>query len=192
MENIIINRKKLLFCFIFVFGLWFGTAQYIKNSEFFNIIAVKSFNYLTESNYLKSFILLSFINLLIINIAFFSGFNALGLPIILISPFCYGTFTGVVNSWLFVSNKINGVFYSLINIIPFALITSIFIFITCSSSFYFSSKSAKALIFGEATGRGEVKQFLIKHIMISVVILIISFLQTFLIIKLTEKLIIVI
>lgn len=188
-KNIIINRTKLFFCVIFIFGLWLGVDQYLKNISYFDKIIINCINYITENSYLKSVILISMINLLIINTAFFSGFNCLGLPIIIISPLLYGILIGIINSWLFISNKINGVFYSSINIIPFALIISILIFITCSNSFDLSKKSVKGLIYGEQTGRGEIKNIFINHLIVSAVIIITSSLQTLLIIKLTDKLI---
>ncbi len=191
LSEIATNKNKILFMLVFIIGLFFGKTLYLNNYEYLNTLFSKCFVFMSDSRLAIGLCILFLLNTGLLIISFFNGFNALGLPIITVIPSVFGVVLGAVTSCLYAEFYLNGVFFAVLSIIPFSLISALFIIASCNSSVRLSSKTAKSVLFGEATSGGEVKSFLISHLIMLAVILISSLLQFLLISKLSEKLLII-
>ncbi len=187
-NEVIVNKNKLLFMLLFVMGLFLGKTLYINNCDHFSNIISEYFDFISASKLSTGLLILFALNASLPVIAFFNGFNALGLPVITVIPSIFGVISGAVISCLYAEFNLNGVFFSVISILPFSVVAVLFIIASCNSSIRLSCKTAKSVLFGESTNRGEVRSFLISHLIMLGIILICSLLQFLLISKLTEKL----
>ncbi len=189
-NEVIANKNKLLFMLLFILGLFFGKTLYLNNTLSFGNLISEFFGFITASKLSSGLAVLFALNALLPVITFFNGFNALGLPVITIIPSIFGVVSGAVISYLYAQYNLNGVFFSVISIIPFSVVAVLFVIASCNSSLKLSCKTAKSVLLGESTNRGEVRSFLISHLIMLVVILVSSFLQFLLISKLAEKLLV--
>ena len=185
------NRIKILLSVLLIFGIWCGTSIYISNSTVVSELLSNFFGNMAEKGLIKTFLLLMLINCSLILTVFFSGFSAMGLPLILICPCTVGLITGVVNAWLFNTFKLNGVFFSLTVIIPFSLIEAVMLVFLCNESLAQSSKIVKAVFFSQTSERGEVKGFVIRHTVIAALAAISALVQSLLVVNMTGKLLFV-
>ena len=190
-EQIIKNRRKLLLTVLSVFGLWCGTRIYITESE----IISEYFSFYTEiiknQQISKAYIILLIINILPFLITFKNGLFALGSAVIMFCPCLSGILTGVINAWSYNNFRINGVFFSLLAIIPFAVIINIII-ITSSDKSIIVSKTITELLFSDKSGnRGEVKEFFIRQLIIFAFIVAITALQIIVVKLLLNKLLLI-
>ncbi len=190
LEEIIKNRRKLMLTVLSVFGLWYGTRLYINYSaniiEVLNRLIQPFINHLT----LKSFVVLLILNLMPVLLSFLSGFFVFGMPLSMVSPCISGALTGAVNAWIFSTYRLNGVFFSLLSIIPFAIVTTIMLLVSCNESIILSGQLSKSVFLKETGERGEVKDFFIRHIIIMAVTVAVTFLQVITITNLCGKLLV--
>lgn len=187
-SEIINNKNKLLFMLIFIIGLYLGKVLYLNNYEYLSSLISECFVFISGAGFTVGLAVLFALNAALPVISFFNGFNALGLPVITIIPPVCGILWGTVISCLYAKFNLNGVFYSILSIIPFTVVAVLFLISSCSSSIGLSSKTAKSVILGEPASRGEVRSFLFSHLIMLGIVLLCSLLQFLLIGKLTEKL----
>ncbi len=180
------NTDKVLLILLLIVGIRLGAMMYSENCELADY-AVKSFNYVLKSAFKEAFLIFAGINGITLIIIIISGFSACGLPASLGLPCVYGIVCSVVISCAYNVYKINGVFFALILIVPFAVLISILMIGISNDSIDLSKKIISAIGFGDVSGRGEVKAFLIKGAAAMAITLIASLIQSLLIIKIGEK-----
>jgi hypothetical protein len=188
--EIIINRLKLILTVLAVFGLWCGTRLYISYNANISELMNRFSAVFSSRSIIKSFIVLLVINLMPILLSFLNGFFVFGMPFSMICPCLSGVLTGAVNAWIFSDYRLNGVFFSLLSVIPFAVAITIMLLISCNESIILSGQLSKSVFLKETGDRGEVRDFFIRHIIIIAVTAVISFLQVILIINLCGKLLV--
>ena len=188
LEKIIKNRRKLILTVLSVFGLWCGTKIYITEPEMVSNYLSNYTETIAQQHLTKAYIILLIINILPIVISMKNGFYALGSPIIMLCPCLSGILTGVINAWTFNNFRLNGVFFSLLSIIPFAVITMIININSSNESLDLSKVIAESLLLNKTNSRGEVKGFLIKQTVTIAIISILTLLQTIIIRVLADKL----
>lgn len=176
------NRIKLLIIGIFLAGLWLGTMLVIKNGYINNFIK-NGINYLINSDYIKTLKVIAVLNSGAILVVFISGFSACGLVTSIGLPCVYGIICGAANSYIYSNYKLNGVFFTLIIIIPFAVVTTLLITALSDSAVNLTKKVMKSLAFGEAGKRGEVKLYFYTGGIVIIVECVSALLQSFLITK---------
>ena len=176
------NRIKLLIIGIFLIGLWLGTILSIKNSYVSEFVK-NSLNYLINSDYIKSLKVLALVKSGAILAVFISGFSACGLVTSIGLPCVYGIVFGAVNSYIYSNYKLNGVFFTLIIIIPFAVVTALLITALSDNAVNLTKKVMKSLAFGEAGKRGEAKLYFYTGLIVTAVECVLTLLQSFLLSK---------
>ena len=176
------NRIKLLIIGIFLIGLWLGTILSIKNSYISEFVK-NSLNYLINSEYIKSLKVLTLVKSGVILAVFISGFSACGLVTSIGLPCVYGIVFGAVNSYIYSNYKLNGVFFTLIIIIPFAVVTALLITALSDNAVNLTKKVMKSLAFGEEGKRGEAKLYIYTGLIVTAVECVLTLLQSFLLSK---------
>ena len=187
-QTTLINRQKLILTVLSVFGIWFGTKLFIAGQGTIcglisNFIDKKSNPDITEI-----FIIQMIINALPILISFTNGFVAFGTPIIMLNQCSAGIIIGIINAWTFSAYRLNGVFFSLMSIIPFGLLIMIMLIISSNESVKISKRIAKSILNTDQSERGEVKEFFVKEAIIITITIVITLLQTFIIKTLFNRL----
>ncbi len=190
-KEIMNNKRKLILMCLLVFGLWCGTRIYVSYSEILSAAVENALIRINDFGLAKTIIIMLSVNSIMIISIVFIGFFALGMPLAAALPCAFGITTGIVNSFLFNYYKLNGVFFSLITIIPFCVVISLFLIIMCDESIMLSGRVAGAIFLSEQTGRGEVKTYFIKGLIVLLLTAIIIAIQAFLVVKLNTKLLIV-
>jgi len=190
LEEIIKNRRKLILTVLTVFGLWCGTKVYISHSVNVSDLLSISLRLMAERKLIKVCIILLLINLIPIFISFLNGFFAFGMPVSMLSPCLSGVLTGVINAWLFSTYKLNGVFFSLVAVVPFAVAITIMLLVSCNESIMLSGQLTKLIFLKETGERGEVKDFFVRHLIIISVTVAITLLQTVVTVNLYGKLLV--
>ncbi len=176
-EKIIKNRRKLILTVLSVFGIWCGTKIYTTEPATICKYLSAYAEIMTQQHITEAYIILLVINILPIIITITNGFFAFGTPIITISPYLSGVFIGIINAWSFNVYRLNGVFFSLLSVIPFAVIIIIMLINSSNESMNVSKKIAKSIFLKETGDRGEVKEFFIKQSITIALIIIITLLQ---------------
>ncbi len=185
---IIMNRLKLILAVLSVFGLWCGTRIFISEQKAIDTILLQYADIIKEQSLGKLFVLILIINLLPIIISFLNGFFAFGTPLTIISPFLSCIFIGIFNTWTFSSYRLNGVFFSLLSVVPFSVIIMILLIISSNESSVFSKRIARSVFMYEIGDRGEVKTYFSRQAVIICVTVVLSFLQTIILKALWNKL----
>ncbi len=176
------NRIKLLIIAIFLTGLWLGTILCIKNS-YISAFIKNSMDYLINSDYIKSLRILTLLKSGAIIAIFISGFSACGLVTSIGLPCVYGIICGAVNSYIYSNYKLNGVFFTLIIIVPFAVVTTLLITTLSDNAVNLTKKVMKSLAFGEASKRGETKLYAYTGLIVVAIECVLALLQSFLLSK---------
>lgn len=176
------NHIRILVLVIYLIGLWLGTMLFTKNSSVSNIVK-NGIDYLINSEYLKTFTILISANIGTIAAIFFSGFSACGLITSVGLPCIYGIICALINCCIYSSYKVNGIFFALIVIIPFAVITSLLITALSDNSINLTKKLVKAVAFGEPSKRGEAKTYIFFGLIIIAIECVFILFQAFLITK---------
>lgn len=179
------NQIRILIVLIYLAGLWLGTMLYIKNNSVSNI-AQSSLDYLINADYIKIFSILVAAKAGTIATIFISGFSACGLLPCIGLPCIFGIICGTLNSCIYSSYRLNGVFFSLIIIIPFAVVTSLLITALSDNAINLSKQLMKSLALGEGGKRGEAKTYIYSGVIIIIIECVIDLLQAFLISKAGE------
>lgn len=176
------NHTRILIIALYLIGIWAGTMLY-KNNYDISSLTLKGINYIFNSDLLKIFALLMLIKTGSALLVFLCGFSACGMPLIIGLPCIYGIICGLINSCIYQTYKLNGVFFSLIIIVPFAVITSLAITALADNSLNLSKQIVKILALGEAGKRGDVKKYIIYGVIITAGLCITQFIQAILILK---------
>ncbi len=157
------NHIRILIVSVFLLGLWVGTTFFAKNVVISDITR-KCIDYIINSEYLKSLIILVAVKSGIVAAIFLSGFSAYGLPVSIGFPCIYGIICGTVNSCIYNTYKLNGVLYSLFIIVPFAVITALIVTALADNAINLSKQLIRSVALGEAGKRGEAKKYIITGI----------------------------
>ena len=146
---------------------------------------------LTQQKFTISYLILLSINVIPVIITIKYGFFAFGSPISILSPCLSGITTGIINAWAFNNYRLNGVFLSLLSIIPFAVITMIININSSNESIELSKLISEIILINKSGSRGEVKAFFIKQIIAIATVSIMTLIQLFIIKLLLNKLILI-
>lgn len=176
------NHLRIMIIAVYLTGLWLGTIIYTKNSSISSIVK-NGIDYIIHSDYLKTFTVLIAAKAGAIVAIFFSGFSACGLITSIGLPCIYGIICALINCCIYSNYKVNGIFFALIVIIPFALITSLLITALSDNSINLTKKLVKAVGFGEPSKRGEAKTYIYSGLIIIAIECVFVLLQAFLITK---------
>lgn len=189
-EQLTKNRRKLILTVLSVFGIWCGTKLYISCTDNISEILSNVLQIFSNRLILKTFIVLIIINLMPVIISFLNGFFVFGMPFLMLSPCLSGVLIGIVNAWIFSVYKLNGVFFSLLSVIPFAVAVMIMLLVSNNESIALSVQLSKAVFLNETGDRGEVKDYFIRHTIIIAVIVAVTLLQSTVIINLSGRLLV--
>lgn len=179
------NHIRILIIVIYLAGLWLGTMLYINNG-YISSVAKNGIDYLITAEYVTTLMVLLAVKAGTISAIFISGFSACGLPASVGLPCIYGIVCGVINSCIYSTYKLNGIFFSLIIIVPLAVITSLLITALSDNAINLTKKLVKALTFGEADKRGEAKTYIYSGLIIIAIECAVDLLQAFIISKTGE------
>lgn len=161
------NSRILLLSVIFATGIIAGAIILNKDSE----ITEKIINYIKESVILKSGQGISelFINSLLSNIFFlavniFLAFSLIGYPLVIWLPFLKGLGLGAVIGYLYVYYGLRGLGYTVLTLVPGAVVSVFALITACNSSCEYSKNAYSKAIIGKGQfEKGETKYFLIKQ-----------------------------
>ncbi len=179
------NHVRIMIIVIYLTGLWLGTMLYTKNSSISSVVK-NGIDYLINSDYLKTFTVLIAAKAGTIAAIFISGFSACGLITSVGLPCIYGIICAFINCCIYSNYKVNGIFFALIVIIPFAVIMSLLITVLSDNAINLTKNLVKAVAFGEASKRGEAKNYIYSGLIIIALESAFVLLQAFLISKTGE------
>lgn len=136
------NKMPIILCFVLISGILSGVLLESFNSDLSEKLTVTYNNYfIINSN--KKFAELSFgyflYNIIYIILPMLSGLCVIGFIMIYIFPFVKGIGIGSLCAYIFYTYGVKGVGYSLIIIIPSAIIQAIAIILSCNESYYMAS-----------------------------------------------------
>lgn len=166
------NKFIYYFALFYSFGLFIGSYFYkiAKTDELNNIISLKdsSFANLFLENLLYSMIIFLFV--------VFLGFNIIGNFLTNIFPLIAGTALGIRLGYYYTNFNVNGVGYSLLMIIPYAVVFLTVLAFTLKVSNELSDE-IKSRIKGESCELYSHKPYLIKYSLLGIIVILSSFIQ---------------
>ena len=180
------NAEKVLLVLLIVIGMRLGAIMFSSNLQVSDY-TVKIFDFLLGSPIKDVFLILSAVEVAVLLVIFIGGFSACGLPTTLGLPCIYGGICSIMSCCAYSVYKINGVFFAIILIVPFAVVTSLLIIIISNESLIFTKMIIRSLGYGEPSNRGELKLFCLKGISVIAVALITALIQSLLITTIGEK-----
>lgn len=170
------NWRMIVCCALFCVGVFSGTLAF-KSLDSSVIEAINSFIIdLTVSSFGKCMRYIVIEALIFVLLAFISAFSGFGLPIIILCPILKGFIYGVINTVLYEAYRINGVIFAAIIVIPAVVLNTVLLIIGCNESTILSGEIAKS-IFGAKQGRGEIKDLLLRYLIIAAVTVITACVQ---------------
>lgn len=184
------NWRLLLMTALFCCGLVTGTSLIMRYGDGMGAYVKTLIEKLFMQKLSRDFLVLAGEGLLLNLLVFVSGLCAVGLPLILLSPCIQGIIIGSVCSYLYTVYQIDGVIFSLVIIVPFCAVSVLMLLIGCNEAIIMSSGIIKAVLKSGENGRGEVKAYLIRGIIIAIVTSISTLLQSICIVGFGEKLLI--
>lgn len=113
-------------------------------------------------------------------LTFFSGFSAIGLPVILCLPCAKGLAYGVLAAQLYTVYRVKGVIFSLLVLFPFLAAEIALLIVYLSDSMQLSSALFSVFRGGSAGERGEVKAYCARFLFVCFASVLIILLQSFL------------
>ena len=175
------NWPMLLLAALFLCGLFCGSVMLKNNAYHSGEMAAAILKKLTDTQWLvrlKPMLIEVLAGLLL---AFFAGFSAVGLPIILSLPCAKGMIYGVLAAELYTVYRVNGVIFSLLVLFPFLAAEIALLIVYLSDSMQLSSALFSAFRGAVGTGdRGAVKAYCGRFLLFSVISVLIVLLQSFL------------
>ncbi len=176
-EDINKNWRVLIMFALFFCGMLLGTSIYSKSPEAIGNYIDGLPEKIQQTSFSSIFTVLLLGAAAPLILAFFSGFSAIGLPVVLAIPGIFGTAISLINSYLYNAYKIDGVVFSLILILPAAVAQTVFQLLGCSRALAFSSLIAQNAFSQKKESRGEAKLYILSNVVILTVIIGICALQ---------------
>lgn len=175
------NWQTLLLGALFLCGLFCGCAM-LKNNVFHApLISEKAVKLLTDSQWSARFrpILIEVMGGMAL--AFSAGFSAIGLPLILCLPCAKGMVYGMVAARLYTVYRVKGVIFSILVLFPFFAAEIALLIVCLRESMHLSSELFGVFRGGVGTGgRGEVKAYCVRFLLLTVISVLIILLQSLL------------
>lgn len=170
-------RLALAF-FLVLAGCVSGAVFYVNTSENSGAFIKTFLEKLIESDFSTVFVYLSAFYFIPLIIVLISGFSALGLPIVIFCPTFWAAFLSLIMSCLYCEYQIDGVVFSLIILIPVAVIYLLSVLIGVNESLIMSGVIAQNVFSINKQGRGEIKSYLIRFGIIIIINLITTLVQS--------------
>ncbi|MBQ9551496.1 MAG: stage II sporulation protein M [Clostridia bacterium] len=174
------NRQTLLLSVLFICGLFCGCLMLKNNAYHVRTVAETAVKKLTDEQWSVRLtpILGEVLGTLLI--AFFAGFSAVGLPLLLCLPCAKGMIYGAVAAQLYTVYRVKGVVFSLLVLFPFLAAEIAVLVVGLGDSLRMSAALFGVFNGGRAGERGEVKTYCARFLIFTVVSAVIIVLQSFL------------
>lgn len=176
-EEAALHRRLILLYAVFTGGCFAGAVLFSNSaqavSDYIKIMVEK----LLEAGFSQNLRIISLACLLPQVITALSAFSALGLPLILLCPAVCAAFLSAVISYLYCNFGVDGAVFSLILILPCAVVFFLMLLIGSNEGLILSEIVAGSLFSLKRQGRGELKGFLLRFAVIFTVCFAVAALQ---------------
>ncbi len=171
------NWRLILLYLLFLSGCVSGALHYSNSAEKLTAAAQTVIEKLIENDFLQNLKIISLVCFIPIVICVLSSFSALGLPFILVCPALSGGIVSFLISHLYCVYRVDGVVFSLILLIPSIVIISVMLLVGCNEAVILSGIVASNTFSRQYKGRGELRDYIIRFVVIAVVYAVVIILQ---------------
>lgn len=168
-EEAAIHRRLILLYVVFTVGCVAGALLFSNSvnniSEYIKYLIDK----MLEADFSQNLRIISLSYIIPNIIIAFCGFSALGLPVIIVCPALCGMFVSVLISYLYISYGVDGAVFSIIMILPCAVVFFLMLFIGSNEGLILSEYIGISVFSNNKQSRGDLKGFLLRFLIIIVV-----------------------
>ena len=176
-EEAALHRRLILLYAVFFAGCFAGAALYSNSAD---ILAGYIKNFLEKilnADYSQNLRLITAIYLIPQIVTALCSFSALGLPFVLLCPGICGMLLSGFISYLYCTFSVDGAVFSLIMLLPCAVVFFVMLLIGCNEGLILSEIVAGSIFSTQKQGRGELKGFFIRFAVILLVCFFVALLQ---------------
>lgn len=171
--------RLILLYLIFMVGCIAGSITYSNMANTFSEYIKKVIEIMIEASFSQNMCILSAAYLIPQVFLLLFSFSALGLPFIMLCPAACGLITSVIVSYFYCNFGVDGAVFSLIIILPCIVGFLLMLFIGANEGVILAEIVASNIFTNNKQGRGDVKDFLLRYVIIFLVCVFISALQAF-------------
>lgn len=169
-EDIINNWRLILLFLMFLSGVLLGAVTFKNFDESITGILQNKLPEMLEYSFSKLFFMILAASLIPLLICFINSFSALGLPMILIIPLLCGFGISLISSYFYSAYKVDGAIFSILLILPAAIINTLMLLICSNESLILSGIISRNVFSVSKEGRGKLKSFFARYLVGAVII----------------------
>lgn len=176
-EEAAIHRRLILLYVVFTGGCFAGSLLYSNSVNNTSEYIKNLLETVLEGDFSQNLRIITSAYIIPNLITAFCGLSALGLPVILICPSLCGMFVSVLVSYLYFTYGVDGAVFSIIMILPCAVVFFLMMFIGGNEGLILSECIGVNVFSANKQSRGDLKGFLLRFLIIIVVCLAVATLQ---------------
>lgn len=165
-EEAALHRRLILLYAVFAGGCFAGAVLYSNTANILSGYIKTTLERMFEASFSQNLGIISAVCLIPQIITALCSFSALGLPFILLCPAVCGMILSTIISYLYCSFGVDGAVFSLILILPCAVVFFVMLLIGGNEGLILSEIVAGSIFMSRKQGRGELKGFLLRFIII--------------------------
>lgn len=182
-EEAALHRRLILLYAVFTGGCFAGALLYSNTADTVSEYINNALEVMFDSGFSQNLRITSSACLIPQVITALCSFSALGLPFILLCPTVCGMILSAIISYLYCNFGVNGAVFSLILILPCAVVFFLMLLIGSNEGLILSEIIAGSVFSAHRQGRGELKGFLLRFVIIIAVSFAVAALEAFCISK---------
>lgn len=163
------NWRLILLYAVFLCGCLSGAMLYSNTGETVSSTAQTILEKLLEGSFPQNLRIIMIAGLIPLLLNLLCSFSALGMPIIFLCPAVCGMFVSAFISHLYCVYRVDGVVFSLILLLPAAVIFLVMMLIECNEGLILSGIIATNIFSAHKEGRGELRDYFIRFAVAAVV-----------------------
>ena len=177
------HRRLILLYAVFAGGCFAGTVLYSNSENVLSEYIKTALERILEAGFSQNMGITSAMCLIPQIITVLCSFSALGLPFILLCPAVCSMALSALISYLYCNFGVDGAVFSLILVLPCAVVFFVMLLIGANEALILSEVVAGSVFISRRQGRVELKGFLLRFVIIIAVCLAVAALQAFCISK---------
>ena len=178
-EEAALHRRLILLYAVFAGGCFAGAVLYSNTAGILSDYIKTTLDKMFEASFSQNMGIISAVCIIPQIIMLFCSFSALGLPFILLCPAVCSTVLSAIISYLYCNFGVDGAVFSLILILPCAVVFFLMLLIGGNEGLILSEIVAGSIFSSRRQGRGELKGFVLRFVIIIAVCLAVAALQAF-------------
>ena len=165
-EEAALHRRLILLYFVFAGGCFAGALLYSDSPNLLSEYIKMALDRVLEASFSQNLRIISAVTLIPHIITALCSFSALGLPFIIACPAVSAFSLSTVISYLYCNFGVDGAVFSLILLLPFSVVFFVMLMIGGNEGLILSEIVAGSIFTTKKQGGGELKEFILRFIII--------------------------